>query len=166
MRYQGIVFRAHDPRWGWSPVSGEGARIHGGRFNRQGLAALYTSVTPVTAMREAGLCGLRPQPILLCAYEVDAEPVLDARDPAERAAAGATALDLSCPDWEQRMLEGRVPASQKLADRLIAAGYVGMLAPSFAAGSGADDLNLVLWRWADRRPSRVALIDDEGRLTR
>ena len=166
MRYRGIVFRAHDPRWGWSPVSGEGARIHGGRFNRKGLAALYTSVTPATAIREAGVCGLRPQPTLLCAYEVDSEPVLDARDPAQRAALGVTELDLSCPDWEQRMLEGRVPASQRLADRLIAAGYVGMLVRSFAAGSRADELNLVLWRWADRRPSRVALIDDDGRLTR
>jgi RES domain-containing protein len=117
-------------------------------------------------MHEAGLCGLRPQPTLLCAYEVDVEPVLDARNPEQRAALGVTALDLSCPDWEQRMLEGTIPASQRLADRLIAAGYVGMLVPSYAADSGADDLNLVLWHWADRRPSRVALIDDEGRLRR
>ena len=80
MRFRGIVYRAHDPRWSWPPVSGEGSRIYGGRFNR------------------------------------------------------------------------------------IAAGYVGMRVPSFAPGAGADDVNLVLWRWSDRRPSRVALIDDEGRL--
>ncbi len=64
------------------------------------------------------------------------------------------------------MRGGSVPASQALADRLIAAGYVGMRVPSFAPGSDAQDLNLVLWNWGDRRSSRVALIDDEGRLAR
>ncbi len=56
------------------------------------------------------------------------------------------------------------PASQALADRVIAAGYVGMRVRSFAVGTGADDLNLVMWRWSSDRPARIALIDDEGRL--
>ncbi len=59
---------------------------------------------------------------------------------------------------------GNLPASQALADRLIAAGCVGMRVPSFAPGAGADDVNLVLWRWGDHRPNRVVLIDDEARL--
>ena len=62
------------------------------------------------------------------------------------------------------MLSGGVPASQALADRLIAAGCVGMRVRSFAAGAGPDDLNLVLWRWGPDRPARVNLIDDESRL--
>ena len=53
-----------------------------------------------------------------------------------------------------------------LADRLVATGFAGMRVPSFAAGAGPDDVNLVLWRWSGRRPSRVVLIDDEGRLTK
>lgn len=28
-----------------------------------------------------------------------------------------------------------------------------------------DDLDLVMWRWSARRPARIVLIDDEGRLT-
>lgn len=40
-----------------------------------------------------------------------------------------------------------------------------MRVPGFAPGAGQDDVNLALWRWSDRRPSRVAPIDDEGRLT-
>ena len=36
---------------------------------------------------------------------------------------------------------------------------------SFAAGTGPDDLNLVMWRWGARRPARIVLSDDEGRLT-
>ena len=43
------------------------------------------------------------------------------------------------------MLAGMIPASQKLTDRLIAAGYVGMRVQSFVPGAGTDDLNLVFW---------------------
>ena len=64
------------------------------------------------------------------------------------------------------MLEGAVPSSQALADRLIAAGYTGLLVRSFAAGAGVDDINLVLWKWGASRPSLVVLIDDERRLAR
>jgi RES domain-containing protein len=36
VRYAGTVYRAHNPEWAWSPLSGEDARRHGGRFNRLG----------------------------------------------------------------------------------------------------------------------------------
>ena len=163
MRFQGIVYRAHDPRWSWPPTSGEGARLHGGRFNRIGVPALYTSLSPVTALREVSPLRHRMQPLMLCSYEIDAGPVFDALD--SRNLRAVTDAQLRCPDWELIMNRGAVPASQALADRLIAAGYVGIRVRSFAIGSNADDLNLVLWRWSDNLPSRVALIDDEHRLT-
>lgn len=166
MRFQGVVYRAHNPQWSWRPLSGEGARRHGGRFNRRGIPALYTSLNPMTAIREAQPLGRSMQPITLCAYEVDADPVLDTRDHSQRTALKVTDHELDCPAWEGEMLEGQVPASQGLADRLIEAGYVGMLVRSFAAGTDIDELNLVLWKWGDDRPSRVTLIDDESRLAR
>ena len=165
MRFRGPVYRAHNPQWAWTPLSGEGARRHGGRFNRRGVAALYTSLTPLTAIREAQPLGRPMQPLTLCAYEVDAEPVFDASDEERRRALGVRDSDLECPAWEAEMLLGAVPASQALADRLIAAGHVGMRVRSFARGAGADDLNLVMWRWSPDRPARVVLIDDEDRLS-
>ena len=165
MRFRGSVYRAHNPEWAWTPLSGEGARRYGGRFNRRGVAALYTSLTPLTAIREAQPLGRPMQPLTLCAYEVDAEPVFDASDEARRRALGVRDSDLACPAWEADMLVGAVPASQALADRLIAAGHVGMRVRSFARGAGADDLNLVMWRWSSDRPARVVLIDDEDRLS-
>lgn len=164
MRFRGVVYRAHNPQWSWAPLSGEGARRHGGRFNRPGVPALYTSLTQLTAIREAQPLGRPMQPLTLCAYEVDAEPVFDSRDEAERAAFGVNESELRCETWESEMLEGRVPPSQALADRLIAAGHVGMLVPSFARGAGLNDFNLVLWQWGPEPPARVVLIDDEGRL--
>ncbi len=164
MRFRGLVYRAHNPQWSWSPLSGEGARRHGGRFNRRGIPALYLSLVPLTAIREAHPLGRPMQPLTLCAYEVDAEPVFDAHGVEHRRSLGVTELDLACPAWEAETLAGAISASQALADRVIAAGYVGMRVRSFAVGTGADDLNLVMWRWSSDRPARIALIDDEGRL--
>ena len=100
---------------------------------------------------------------MLCAYEVDADPVFDALDEGRRTAMGVNDLELSCPAWEAEMLEGAVPSSQALADRLIAEGYMGMRVRSFAVGSGAGRYQsgaLALeFRWAE--PCHP---DDEGRL--
>lgn len=165
MRFRGLVYRAHNPHWSWTPLSGEGARRHGGRFNRRGIPALYTSLDPLTAIREAQPLGRPMQPLTLCAYEVDVEPVFDTLDKAQRRTLGVSDSDLACPAWEAEMLAGSVPASQALADRLIAAGYAGMRVRSFAVGTSTGDLNLVMWTWGTDRPARVVLIDDEGRLS-
>ena len=166
MRFRGLVYRAHNPQWSWTPLSGEGARRHGGRFNQRGVPALYTSLAPLTVIREALPLGRPMQPLTLCAYEVDAEPVFDATNDERRRALGVTEADLACPTWEAEMLAGFVPAPQALADRLIAAGYAGIQVRSYATGAGLADLNLVLWKWGDNLPARVILIDDEGRLSR
>ena len=165
MRFQGLVYRAHNPQWSWTPLSGEGTRRHGGRFNRRGVPALYTSLDPLTAIREAQPLGRPMQPLTLCAYEVDAEPVFDALDEEHRRDQDVSDADLVCAAWEAEMLAGLVPASQALADRLIVAGYVGMRVRSFAVGAGTGDINLVMWQWSANPPARVALIDDEDRLS-
>lgn len=165
MRFRGLVYRAHDPRWYWPPISGEGARLHGGRFNRVGVPAFYASLSPATAMREASTVGVPMQPVLLCAYRVDSRPIFDALEAGQCASHEIADCDLRCPTWEKEMIEGRIPASQSVADRLIAAGYAGMLVPALYRGAGRDERNLVLWRWGTELPSRVRLVDDEGRLT-
>ena len=105
------------------------------------------------------------QPLTLCAYKVDVEPVFDTLDKAQRRTLSVSDSDLACPAWEAEMLAGSVLASQALADRLIAAGYVGMRVRSFAVGASPGDLDLVMWTWGTDRPNRVVLIDDEGRLS-
>ena len=51
-----------------------------------------------------------------------------------------------------------------LAERLIAAGFVGLLVRSFARGATPADLNLVLWHWGADSPATLSVIYDEGRL--
>ncbi|MCY3821891.1 MAG: RES domain-containing protein [Gammaproteobacteria bacterium] len=164
MHLQAVVYRAHDPRWAWTPLSGEGARRRGGRFNRVGLAAIYMSFSLATAVREVSPIGRRMQPLVLCAYEVDANPVFDALDPIERAEQSVGQEELDCSTWRNDMFSGRVAASQALADRLIDAGFAGMRFRSYALGAGEQDINLVLWRWGRELPSRVVLMDEDNRL--
>lgn len=164
MRVQGVVYRAHDPRWAWSPLSGEGARRFGGRFNKPGIRTLYTSFSVAGAVREVSPMGRRMQPLVLCSYEVDVAPVFDALDGAGKESLGIVDADLDCPEWRLEALSGRTPASHALADRLVSSGFAGMRVRSYAVGADVGDVNLVLWRWGDALPHRVVLIDDERRL--
>jgi len=132
----------HNPQWFWTPLSGEGARLHGGRFNQPGISTLYTSLEPATAILEVSQLGRPLQPAILCAYKVDAEPVSDATNKNERRLLGVQMSDLECSDWEAEMLAGVLPAPQKLANRLISLGFVGMLVRSFATGTWTANLIL------------------------
>lgn len=113
----------HNPQWLWAPLSGEGARLHGGRFNQRGISTLYTSLDPATAILEVSELGRPFQPAVLCAYKVDAEPVFDATNKNKRRLLGIQMSDLECPDWEAEMLAGVLPASQELANQLISLGF-------------------------------------------
>ena len=166
MRFRGTVYRAHNPQWAWTPLSGEGARRYGGRFNKRGVPALYCSLSQMAAIREATPLGRPMQPLTLCAYEVDTDPVFNAGDPYQLRESGYRETDLACPTWEADMLGGRVAASQRLAESLVEAGYAGMLVRSFAVGASEEDVNLVMWRWGEVYPTRVTVIDEQDRLAR
>ena len=62
------------------------------------------------------------QPLTTCAYEVDAEPIFDTLHGAQCRVAGVDQVDLACPSWKAEMLAGLGPASQALADHLVAEG--------------------------------------------
>lgn len=166
-RYQGRVYRSYDLRWAWDPLSGEGARRHGGRFNRKGVPAFYTALEYEVSMRER-VGDSRMQPMVTCEYEVDVRPIFDSMDEQCCASVVVQPYELNCPNWEKEMHLGSIPASQKLADRLIEQGYAGMLVRSFASEYKASlettmrDVNLVLWLYGDSPERQVKLVDDHG----
>ena len=164
MRFAGPVFRAHDPTWIWDPLSSQGALLDGGRFNRRGVSALYTSLTSEGALREATPFGRELQPTTICAYRVDTEPLFDATDESVLDSKGVSIQELSCPNWRNEMLSGQIPFTQRFADLLIEDGYVGMLVRSFARGASSRDVNLVLWQYSSELPSRIVLVDDENKI--
>jgi RES domain-containing protein len=162
MRLQAVVYRALNPVWVGDPLSGEGAKRYGGRFNPKGLAALYCTLDPVTAMREVSQIGQPLQPTILVSFQADVDPVFDATDAAALAGQGMTPAALAADDWRVHMAEGRDAPTQRLARRLFQTGHAGMLAPSYARMAPPQARNLILWRWS---PETLRLIDDEMRLT-
>jgi RES domain-containing protein len=163
MRFQGLAFRALNPVWIADPLSGEGARRFGGRFNPKDVVALYTALDPMTAVREVSQIGQPLQPTMMITYAVDVAPVFDAADPALLRGRGLTMEELVATDWRLRMKDGIAP-TQDFALSLIADGYAGLRVPSFARGAGPQSMNLILWQWGPDLPVRVRVVDDEGRL--
>lgn len=162
--YRGQLFRALNPVFARDPLSGRGAELYGGRFNLKGTPAIYTSISALTALREANQVG-NLQPTMLVSYEAEIDRIFDTRDQAALAATGVDAVALADPTWRDQVQAKGQSASQAFARRLIGDGYHGLMVRSFAPGTTEDDLNLVLWRWSDAAPHRLVLIDDENRLS-
>jgi RES domain-containing protein len=164
VRFVGTCYRAHNPRWSFAPLSGDGAAIHGGRFNPKGTPALYLATTIMTAIKEANQGFARKiDPCVLCSYSVDCAGIVDLTDADERAAHAVAVADLACP-WFGLAAAGGTPPSWRVAIRLKASGAAGILVPSHAPGVTDEDRNLVLWRWGPDPPCRVSVDDPSGRL--
>jgi RES domain-containing protein len=164
LRFRGTCYRAHDPRWSFTPLSGAGAALHGGRFNPRGTEALYLSLSILTAVKEANQgFAFKIAPCVLCSYEVDCEDIADLSSEESRAFHSVDFDELACA-WFADASVGAEPSSWQVARRLIEAGHAGVLVPSFAPGAEEEDRNMVLWRWSDRLPHRVAVFDPDGRL--
>ena len=72
-----IFHRFHSPEWAHLPLSGAGAAIGGGRFNRPGIEALYLSDGPATALAEYRQGASIAPPATLVAYRIDVDGVVD-----------------------------------------------------------------------------------------
>lgn len=162
--FTGIVYGAHEPRWAGDPVSGEGARVNGGRFNKRGIPAIYTSLSIFGALYEALPFGSILQPITTCAYKVDARPIFDATEPSNITRIGFSSDDLAYSRWRSEIHAGNMPVTDRLADRLIHEGYAGMLVRSFAPLAADSDLNMVLSEFGSNSNTQNTLINYEDRL--
>jgi RES domain-containing protein len=138
--------------------------VHGGRFNPQGVEALYLSLTIMTAIREASQgFAFKIEPYVLCSYDVDCTDIADLRTESGRKAVRVDYADMACA-WFANAAAGTEPPSWRIASRFTAEGHAGILAPSFAPGATNDDYNLVLWKWGPRPPHQVSVFDPSGKL--
>jgi len=86
----------------------------------------------------------RQQPTTLIACDADIGPIFDATDIAALSDEGFAPEALTADDLRLSMIAKRKAPTQRLAERLKAAGYAGLQVRSFARGAGADGINLVL----------------------
>ncbi|MBT0671729.1 RES family NAD+ phosphorylase [Novosphingobium profundi] len=150
-------------RYQRDPLSGEGARRLGGRWNAKGTPALYLASDAATAVAEfyQGL----PKPGTLAPYRLEATRIADLTDGA--GAPRDASVEHACTaNWKAMAARGKVPPSWALADELIAAGAQGALVPSVQNRAGTC---LVLWDW-QAQPAQggesagLTLLDPEGSL--
>ena len=85
----------------YDPLSGEGARRHGGRFNSRGVPTLYLCTTIECAQAEYSKQGTHKSLPLSNLYRISANlyPVLDLTREATRATVGVMLDDLVADDW-------------------------------------------------------------------
>ena len=150
--YAGLLWRMLEVPWQRDPLSGEGSRRYGGRWNLKGWPALYLATE-------------YHRPGTLVPFRVEATTIVDLTTGEARADDTVVAA-LAC-DWKTiALIAGQIPASWDLAQRLIATGAEGALVPST---QNRDGTNLVLWRWHDSRSAgkgaRLTLLDPDRVLT-
>lgn len=164
MKFSGVVYRAHDPKWSFTPLSGEGAKLSGGRFNPAGVAALYTATTIECAFKEYSQSfASKIHPLTICSYEVECEDVFDLTTEEAALSNGVEWADLDCP-WRLMASNGQAPPTWIVTKRLIHAGAAGVLVRSFAPGATERDLNLILWDWGEASPHKITTYDPKGML--
>jgi RES domain-containing protein len=71
------LYGAHTPRWSFAPVSGAGAAVQGGRFNRKGIEALYLTLEAKTALAEYQQVSPLLEPCMLTSYIASVGRVVD-----------------------------------------------------------------------------------------
>lgn len=138
------------PRWAHDPLSGAGAALRGGRYNRAGVEALYLAYDIDTAVNEYEQdIGIRPG--TFCYYDVDLDPVVDFSVDVTVNEFGFSPADRFCL-WKDLVSRGTVPPTWLLADAAMAAGFVAAIVPSAATANRpparrTPGMNLVIWRW-------------------
>ncbi|MGD9710631.1 MAG: RES family NAD+ phosphorylase [Thermomicrobiales bacterium] len=156
-----IFHRYLTPKWAFLPTSGAGAAIDGGRFNRPGVEALYLSLSAQTALEEYRQgAGITP-PATLAAYKIALAEVADLSRGFDPNFWDGAWQEWDCA-WRQiARIDGNIPPSWKLADRVITAGLRGIMFPSLQHAGGT---NLVIFPANLVEGDQVTVHDPDHRL--
>lgn len=137
-----LFFRFMTPRWSHLPLSGAGAAVGGGRFNRVGVEAVYLSTEHATAYEEIRQGSSIAPPATLAGYKVKADEIVDFSGGFDPSIWTDEWREWDC-DWKYvARIDKTTPASWVLGDMLITRGCRGLLYPSVRRPRGT---NLVLF---------------------
>ena len=151
------AFRANKPEWAYAPLSGAGAAKVGGRFNRQGIEALYLSLDRLTALDEYQQCSSLLPPCTLCQYTLGISGLVDLRALTDDGQWDADWHNWTA-DWrEQRFNQGITPITWMLGDLAMEQGYKGIIFPSMVRAGGT---NLVIYKDMLEPEDKLDVFDD------
>ena len=152
--------RVLSPKWATDPSSGAGAAVRGGRFNEQGLPALYLSFDLEVAANEYGQ-DLPGRAGTFCHYDVSLSPVADLTSEGTLSALNLTRADLTA-SWKDQLRRKLRPTTWDIAGKLISLGYVGAAYESVLAKNrpplrATSGINLVIWKWSTTTTSQLVV---------
>lgn len=154
-----VLWRAYVPQWSYQPLSGEGAARFGGRWNPVGVPTIYAARELSTAWAEYNQ-GFVQHPALIAQLELTNAQLADLTDSTALEGFGL-AGSIHVAEWRSDLDQGIVPATHTVHHRLVAAGFDGVIYPSFMSPGGSC---VALWRWNGPGAPDLRIIDPEGRL--
>jgi RES domain-containing protein len=158
-----VFHRFLTPKWAFIPLSGVGAAIDGGRFNRPGVEALYLSRTVETALEEYRQGASIAPPATVAAYKASLEKVADLSAGYDPASWSPGWGEWDCNWRKVARIEMKVPPSWLLSDSLIVEGFGGLLFPSLRRPGGT---NLVVFNANLADADKLQVHDPDNRLPR
>ena len=139
------VYRSSTPKYAneGDLLSGEGSSKNGGRWNPVGIAAVYASLTPQTAMEETlahnRYYGVPPQdamPRTFVAITAELQAVIDLRSGELRQRLQVSLDRMLRLDWRKEIRDGRPPVTQVIGQAAADVGLEGLIVPSAADSHG------------------------------
>lgn len=146
-------------------TSGAGSQKHGGRWNPPGIAAVYASLTPKTAMEETlahfryyGIPVHAAMPRTFVAIRARLTKVLDLTRGAIRQRIRISEARLLKADWRRDQDVAKTALTQLVGRAAFEAGYEGVLARSAA---DQDGQNLIVFPENLLGSSRLEVLDPD-----
>ena len=146
-------------------TSGGGASYYGGRWNPPGVAAIYASLDPATAVKESYQefikYGFKPgniQPRVFAGLKLNVNRVLDLTDAKIRKKLGFSRDRLTGEDWQAIQRGGEESWTQTIGRGALLAGFEGLLVPSARDPKGT---NVVIFPRNLASPSTVEVLGKE-----
>jgi RES domain-containing protein len=168
--FAGTIFRSSTPKYANERdlLTGEGSKNNGGRWNPAGIATVYASLTPETAMAEAlahhryyGIPAEDAMPRTFVALAVKLQVVLDFRQGFVRHRIRVSLDRILTVDWRRAVRAGREPITQAIGQAAWEVGLEGIIVPSAADPQGH---NVVMFPENLRPTSEIRLLNPD-RLT-
>ena len=147
-KFSGVAYRSSTPEYATEAdlLTGEGSKLYGGRWNPIGIAVVYASLTPETAMAETlahnryyGISAEDAMPRTFVAIAAKLHAVLDFRDGNVRRRLQVSQKRILAVDWRKDVRAGREPITQKIGQAAYEAGWEGLIGHFLAQSSCFDD---------------------------
>lgn len=165
--FLGVGYRSGTPKYATEAdlLTGEGSRREGGRWNPVGIAGVYASLTPETAMAETlahnryyGIPIEDAMPRTFVAMESKLQAVLDFRSGHVRQRLQVSLERILTVDWRREVLAGREPITQTIGRAAYEVGLEGLIVPAAADPNGH---NLLVFPEKLRRGSEISVLHPE-----